>query len=201
MIPTPLKYLLFSILQMGVVVSATGLDRASIEANISELHLHGLEDRRSQIDSELENLARYSMRSGVGSIGYRSLPFARPEQQEWVQIDLREQSTLDEIILVPTISREAQVSFIADGFPEAFSIIAGKEGDETGTVVATFTKEDGVMPRTAPLVIPMDQIEASWIRIEATLLSSRAYDGQYNLQFYNRSFSPAEKISSDTLNT
>jgi hypothetical protein len=40
--------------------------------------------------------------------------------------------------------------FRANGFPEAFRVLAGEETDRTGTVIAEFTEEDQLLPRIAP---------------------------------------------------
>ena len=154
----------------------------NLERHINQQSLPELEQRKAEIINELSQLAEYSMRSGVGSIGYRSLPYESPHHTEWFQVDLEESTPIDEIILVPAIWRDAQVGFISDGFPLEFKIIAGQSGEEEGTVVATFEESDSILPRIAPLIIPVDSIEASWIRLEATLLSRRAFDNRYVLQ-------------------
>jgi hypothetical protein len=40
--------------------------------------------------------------------------------------------------------------FRANGFHEAFRVLAGEETDRTGTVIAEFTEEDQLLPRIAP---------------------------------------------------
>jgi signal transduction histidine kinase len=154
----------------------------SLKEQIGGLSLKQLEQRRTEIIEELSILARYSMRSGVGSIGYRSMPHETPYNTEWFQIQLEEESTMDEIVLIPAIWRDAKVGFVSDGFPIEFKLIAGNQSDQPGVVVASFTKDDKYLPRIAPLVIPIDHVQASWVRLEATQLSPRAYDGRYILQ-------------------
>lgn len=141
-----------------------------------------LEQRLEAIDAELEQLASYSLRNGVGPVGYRSLPQTDPNQTEWIQIELGENTTFDQIVLVPTIWRDTQTGLRADGFPQAFKIIAGNSGDTEGTVIAHYKKSDRLLPRIAPLLIHCPATTASWLRLETITLSPRIWDGQYVLQ-------------------
>lgn len=142
----------------------------------------GLEQRLADIDRELGQLARPSMRSGRGSISWRSFPSHRDAHHtEWFQIELGEPRTIDMVVLVPAIWRDSQDGPIADGFPEEFRVLAGKGNNSEAEVIASFNKADGLLPRAAPLVIPC-QVEATWIRVEATVLSARRFDGFYNLE-------------------
>lgn len=150
----------------------------------SEWSIHHLENRVVEIDSKLEQLASLSLRSGVGAVGYRSITYSTAKQRETIQIDLKSKQQVDEIVLVPCIWRDSKSGFRADGFPVAFHILAGSDDNPEGSVIATFTKEDNILPRIAPLVIPCDGIEASWIRLETTVLSPRAWDGKYILQLF-----------------
>jgi alkyl hydroperoxide reductase subunit AhpF len=51
-----------------------------------------------------------------------------------------------------------------------------------GKEIASFQDKDKFLPRSAPLVIPCDTT-ASWVRVEASLLSKRIQDRNYSLQF------------------
>lgn len=140
-----------------------------------------LEQGLTAIDSELDLLARFNPRSGTGSIGYRSPVYSSADQLEWVQVELQQPTPIDQIVLVPAIWRDTENGFQADGFPAAFRIVAGTESNSTGTEIASFNEADQLLPRIAPLVVPCD-ITASWVRIEATKLSARKFDGQFNLE-------------------
>ncbi|VGO12220.1 Sensor histidine kinase LiaS [Pontiella desulfatans] len=144
--------------------------------------LSQLEQRLVEIDAELGQLAHYSLRSGIGSIGFRSIPHETANQTEWIEIQLDQETPLDEIVLVPTIRRDTQEGFQADGFPDEFRILAGTADHLSGTVLGEYRSADGILPREAPLVIPAKGILASWIRIEATRLSQRAFDGKHVFQ-------------------
>ena len=144
--------------------------------------LSQLEQRLSEIDDTLRTLARYSLRSGVGPIGYRSQAHPDAAHMEWVEVALGKEETFDEIVLVPAICHDAARGFRADGFPVEFKIRAGKTHETNGTVLASFRSETQFLPRIAPVLIPCPGTTASWVRLEATLLSPRAFDGQYNLE-------------------
>ena len=140
-----------------------------------------LEQRLEDIDSRLGTLAHFTMQTGAGAIGYRSLAHNTAAHEEWVQIDLGEPGPIDEIVIVPTIYRRFDSQLQADAFPEAFRVVAGTGEKASGTVIASFTADDHLLPRIAPVVIPC-QVQASWVRVEATTLSARAWDGKYALQ-------------------
>jgi len=150
--------------------------------SVAELSLAQLEDRVEEIDRKLEQLASYSLRSGVGSVGFRSDIHDRAATKEWIQIDLEEAVAIDHVVLVPAIWRDTKTGFRADGFPLEFRIVAGTELGKDGMVVASFGREDGLLPRIAPLVVPCPGTVARWIRVEATVLSPRAWDGRFGLQ-------------------
>lgn len=145
-------------------------------------NLADLEQRLEDIDSRLAALAHFTMQTGVGAIGYRSVVHDAGAHEEWVQIDLGEPGPIDEIVIVPTIYRRFDSQLQADAFPEAFRVVAGTGDEANGTVIASFTADDRLLPRIAPVVIPC-QVEASWVRVEATTLSTRAWDERYVLQF------------------
>ncbi len=140
-----------------------------------------LEQHVHDIDAELDQLAHYNLRSGVGSIGYRSQGHTIPDQIEWIRIELEQASPIDQIVLVPSIWRDAKAGFAADGFPVQFRILVGSETNSEGTEIASFSEADHLLPRIAPLIIPCSTT-ASWLRVEATQLSPRKFDGDYNLE-------------------
>ena len=144
-----------------------------------------LEQRKAEINAELPTLAYISLNSGVSSIGYRSNNHLDPPaHSEWVEIDLGEPVTLDEIILVPTIWRGANGNFQADAFPAAFTITARESAGFPVTIIADYPDTSKLLPRIAPLVIPIEsEAKFSSIRIEASRLNQRAFNNEYILQF------------------
>ena len=143
-----------------------------------------LEQELAGIDFKLKQLANYNPRSGVGVGGFRSKRQKRADHLQWVEIDLGQTYKIDEVILVPEIRRSTNTTLLTDGFPEAFRILAGTAADQKGKVIASYTSDDNILPRIAPLVIACAGIEASWIRLEATTLSPRAWDGGYALHLF-----------------
>jgi signal transduction histidine kinase len=150
--------------------------------SLQDQPLSKVERRLAEIDDTLRTLARYSLRSGVGPIGHRSQAHTDGAHTEWVEIALGQEATFDEIVLVPTIRYDAAQGFSADGFPVEFKIRIGKTHDTNGTVLASFGTAARLLPRIAPVLIPCPGTTASWVRLEATLLSPRAFDGKYNLE-------------------
>ncbi len=134
------------------------------------------------VDQELNQLASLSLLSGVGSVGYRSQIHTSPSVVEFIQIDLGNEVSIDQIVLVPTLWRDTKTGFRADGFPLEFKIIAGASGDPFGTVVASYGSSARLLPRIAPLVIPCPGTIASWVRVETVVMSPRAWDGKHILQ-------------------
>ena len=142
--------------------------------DLDKLSLTELETRVGDIQSELTGLAHFTPRGGIGTIGYRSEEFTTPDRQEWVQIELAENTSIDQIILVPCLVRTPQGGYRADGFPDSFKIT-----DEDGKILAEFSTTADDHQRIAPVIIEMNGQSASQIRIEATRMSARAFDQKY----------------------
>ena len=155
---------------------------ASEESKPDQLSRQQLEEKLSGIDTEIAHLARYSLRSGAGAVGFRSLSHAESNHREWLQVTLDEVVPVDEIVLVPILWRDARLGFRSDGFPSKFRILAGTDEHPEGVEIASFDQSDTLLPRVAPLVIPVTGVSASWIRLEATELSQRAFDQRFVLQ-------------------
>lgn len=183
MMGNPLKHTLKSSLSLVMAGLLAAMTAAAMDAtDLERLSLEQLEQRLKVIDKNLARLASFSLRGGVGSVGFRSREYPDPAQTIWVQIDLEKESDIDEIVLVPTIWRDTKTGFRQDGFPEEFRIIAGSRQDEVGREIASFTAEDGLLPRIAPVIVPCAGIKASWVRVEATRLTPRAWDGLHDFE-------------------
>lgn len=146
----------------------------------SKVTLNELETRLTQIDESLSKLANYNLRSGSGSIGYRSDNHELAKHIEWIEIELEAKSIIDQIVIVPAILRRADSSFRADGFPEAFRLIV-IDGD-IETVVASYGPEDNLLPRIAPVVANFREMKASKVRLEASSITARQFDNAYNME-------------------
>ena len=159
-----------------------GVQAAGEDGGVNGRSLQELEKRLGEIDAHLVRLAHNSLRSGVGAIGYRSQSLEQADSLEWVEVEFDRAHPIDEIVLVPTLWRDSKEGFQADGFPEAFRVVAGSGSRSEGSIVASYSADDRRLPRIAPVVIPVENLEASWIRIEATRLSRRSFDGLHVLQ-------------------
>ena len=63
------------------------------------LTLPQLEQRLSEIDSQIGELARYTPRGGFGRVGYRSAEFNGPDHSTSLRIDLAEATPVDQVVL------------------------------------------------------------------------------------------------------
>ncbi|VGO13020.1 hypothetical protein PDESU_01574 [Pontiella desulfatans] len=150
------------------------------KAESSRSTISSLEERLLDIDEELDQLAAFTLRHGIGSVGYRSQVHQTPDSPEWIRIELGDEVLIDQAVLVPMLFLVPQAGFQAEGFPHAFRILAGTA--QTTNVVAEILEEDQVMPRIAPLAVSFPPVKASWVMIEASMMSSRVLDDRYTLQ-------------------
>ncbi len=144
--------------------------------------ISGLEQQLQAIDRELSSLAYPRLMGGIGPIGYRSLTHDTADASEWIEINLEGETTVNEVIVVPTLFHLPDSTVVADGFPEAFRVIAINDRTGTETLLAAFTAADNLLPRKSPLVISCPPVVASRIRLEASRLSPRAWDNLFDLQ-------------------
>jgi signal transduction histidine kinase len=135
-----------------------------------------LTQQLESIHTELNQLADYTMRTGVGNLGWLSEKHPSSDHIEWVQIDFKKESIIDQIVLAPVIWVDTQAGPIADGFPVELRIIAGTKQNPNGSVIATYRETDQTVPRIAPLILSLSPTSASWIRVEATQLAPWAWE-------------------------
>ncbi|EMI41995.1 histidine kinase [Rhodopirellula sp. SWK7] len=147
------------------------------------LSLSALEQRLADVNGTLLELPSLSLRGGAGAIGFRSVSYDEPDNRVWIEIQFGSTELIDQIVLVPTIWRDAKNGFVADGFPRQFDILIGTDEDAVGTVVARIKADDAILPRVAPLVIDLPKpVAGSWIRVDTNVLSRRVWDGRFDLQ-------------------
>ncbi len=166
-----LPFILGLLMLLGIRVCSAASDPSSISA---------LEQRLEAVNAELDQLAAFTLRNGIGSVGYRSQIHQHPNQQEWIRIELGDEVLIDQAVLVPTLFLVPETGFLAEGFPKAFRILAGTA--QTTNVVAEVSLADHVMPRIAPLAVSFPPVKASWLTLEANVLSPRLWDHRYLLQ-------------------
>lgn len=153
-----------------------------LDLSLREAALAELEERLEIIDGKLTGLSHFTLRGGEGAIGYRTPYQADANKPKSISIAWSKPEKIDEIILVPVIRREQVNHYEADGFPVEFSVYCGTSDPGNEKRLATFTASDALLPRIAPVIIPCNATEASWMRIETTQLSKGAFDDRYIFQ-------------------
>jgi signal transduction histidine kinase len=183
--------ILFIILLAGISATA-GLPTDLLNKQT----LSALEAQLTDIQAELDTLANYSIRSGTGAVGYRSIYHDTTTKKEWIQIDFQTAHSLDEVILVPVVRRDPLTGFSSDGFPRHLRLIAGTVDNPDGQLVAEYTEPPNEPTRIAPLLMSCPGVTASWIRIETDQLALRSFDDRYVLQLSEiMAFSGPENVA------
>lgn len=156
---------------------AGGLPRSAIELfprqdtdnNPPQWSVDGLTDG-------LSILGTPTAEEATGSEGYQSEPVKRADTRKWVQVDLGEERSIDEIRLVPASSgyyRQRR----GYGFPHRWKVETSLgSGFEDPQTVAEFTLEDFPNPDKSTVVINARGHRARFVRFTATRLSSRVND-------------------------
>lgn len=148
----------------------------------ASLSTKGLEAQQKLVQRELSELAVMSLDSGVAPIGYRSRPLESADTPYWVQIDFQYATEIEQIILVPTIWRNSDGAFLSDAFPKSFRIVANNSKNDE-IVLAEFADTSDLLPRIAPLIIPLEKsVSVNSVRLEITEVSRRAINGDYIFQ-------------------
>ncbi len=154
----------------------------SLDQVRGEQNLKQLEERLEEINESLEQLATLSLQSGVGPIGERSAIHDSPDVTEWFKVTFDSPSDIDQVVIVPALWRNKLGQFLADGFPEEFHLEVGYGDEDTGEVMARYSAEDNVLPRVAPLVMNVSAKQAKWVKVVATKLHARDWDGAFVFQ-------------------
>ncbi|MEI6890801.1 MAG: histidine kinase [Pontiella sp.] len=161
-----------------IALSLVGLSPAiAVDEDVRQnpRSLNQLEQRLTDLDGELAPLAHNTLRSGVGNLGWLSKNHKTSASIEWIEIQLDQEIRIDQIVLAPILWNDAQDGPRADGFPLAFKIIVGNKNHPAGFTAASFTEDDHLLPRRAPVSISIPPTLATWVRIEASKLSSWAW--------------------------
>lgn len=171
------------LLTIGSLLSLIGMLNAQVVAD-DYPSIEALETRISEVEAELNHLAKFTIRGGVGAVGYRSRTRSDAvHPREWVQITLPSASMVDRIVLIPCLWRNQNGQLTADSFPLDFKIIGGTENDTEGVLLAERNnRRHHYLPRIAPLTIKIAPTRLSWVRIQAEALSPRIWDNNLCLQ-------------------
>ena len=156
---------------------------ANLVEDLKEKSLQDLEQRLSLIDQRLSRLSQYSLRSGIGAIGYRANARASPGHAEWFEIELDSESPIDEVVLIPNVMRDEKLGFAGNAFPNQFRVVVGRGRGKDKQELASVDVDNDSPLRIAPLIVPMNRVRASWVRIEVSQLPKRSYDNLFIFQF------------------
>ncbi|CAA6677811.1 Unannotated [Lentimonas sp. CC4] len=145
--------------------------------------LEALEKRQDAMNEQLSALAQPTLNMAVGQIGFRSLYHRKKtEPLEWIQVDLEKPVTVDEIVLVPVVSRMFSLGVVADAFPVDFKVFVGSSPDGPRQLVAEFNGWTSEQMGIAPVIIDFAPQLVSWVRVEATRLSQKVSVNDYYFQ-------------------
>lgn len=164
----------------GVVWFSVIQDVFAAEEEPAGMSSDALKERHAEVEEELARLAPLMMRTGLGSQGYRSQPL-KDDGTISVQINFDRKQKFDQVVLVPSIWRVDESSYQADGFPDEFRLLVGS-GETDGVEIAAVSESDGLLPRTAPVVIDCPGSEGDWIRLEAKVLTPSFWNERKMLQ-------------------
>lgn len=101
--------------------------------------------------------------------GYQSRPATSEDAVKWVQVDLAQPRTIDEVRLVP--AHPAEVPSPGYGFPVRFRVEAADERDfRRPSILADYTREDFLNPGDNLMSIVVPEFRARYVRVTATRL-------------------------------
>ena len=134
-------------------------------------------DKLVALDKQLESLRKQSKTSNRPEFGYHSQISAEQDVIKWVQVDLGQAQSIEQVTLIGTSDN---FNNIGDGFgfPVRYKIEASSDTTfESGvTVVADKTKADEPNPGVAPLHFKSPNLNARYVRVTATKLAKRSGD-------------------------
>ena len=129
------------------------------------------------LDKQLESLRKQSKTSNRPEFGYHSQISAEQDVSKWVQVDLGQAQSIEQVTLIGTSDN---FNNIGDGFgfPVRYKIETSSDTTfESGvTVVADKTKADEPNPGVAPLHFKSPNLNARYVRVTATKLAKRSGD-------------------------
>lgn len=110
------------------------------------------------------------------TLGYHSQIMPSAESLKWVQVDLGESQTIDQIVLVPAHVAYGGHAGPGFGFPPRFKVEVADTADfADAQIVADHTAANFPHPGDTPLVLPAG-IKARFVRVTATKLWKRTND-------------------------
>ncbi|MGJ8653098.1 MAG: sensor histidine kinase [Opitutaceae bacterium] len=169
-------------LYVGIFAALILGGAAESAEDLSQQSLEQLEMRLAAIDAERSKLAKLTFRQGVGNLGWLSKQKKVGQQQQWVEIQLPQETRIDAIALSPTLWHHADQGILPDEFPSKFLIRAGTGVDKVGQIVASFDSTEQATSRIAPSVFNIEPMQASWVRVEVSEATKSVSNGLYGIQ-------------------
>lgn len=141
-------------------------------ARVSSAEIVQLDEQLAAAQAELKTLPAEASKT----LGYHSQIMPTAETSKWVQVDLGESQTIDQIVLVPAHVAYGGHPGPGFGFPPRFKVEVAETADfADARIVADHTAADFPHPGDTPLVLPAG-IKARFVRVTATRLWKRTDD-------------------------
>ncbi len=110
------------------------------------------------------------------SMGYHSRQFDSPDEVSWVEVDLKKEQTIDQIVVLPVFVEIPLFEGQSYGFPVRFKIEVFNEDRSKALVVADYSAEDYQHTDGYPYSVPLlELVSGRYIRMTA-LINSKVLD-------------------------
>ena len=136
-----------------------------------------LSDLEARIEAAEMQLAADSSINRTPRFGYHSEIAPQQDTAKWVQVDLRESTVLQRVVLRPAYDNFNGIG-AGFGFPLRFRIEASSDSDFQGhsRVLAAYEDEDFNNPGMEELDVRLDGLSVRYLRVTATKLAPRQND-------------------------
>ena len=156
---------------LGEIMVLSGGRNVAIGAPVDAESFTSLPDwsRKNLVDGQTD-LGLPIGPSPSESNGFLSIAQPVPASRKWVQLALSRPTRIDEVRLIPAEPFDAP-SQHAHGFPRRFQVVASSTADFAAPhVIADHTAIAFPNPGDNPVVLPVSDVTATFIRLEATEL-------------------------------
>ncbi|MGC9259029.1 MAG: discoidin domain-containing protein, partial [Phycisphaerae bacterium] len=107
----------------------------------------------------------------LAPLGYQSKPASSDAVVKWVQVDLGQSRTIEQVKLFPVL---AYFSYDAQCFPRRFRIEAADDVEfSVRKIIADHTKADYPSPEDKVAIFPGNGVSGRYVRLTATLLTDK----------------------------
>jgi len=149
-------------------------EQRELEEQISELS-KVVEEAKSDEVRELEKQLAAASGGHSPHYGFHSEVAAAQDVEKWVQVDLGERISIEEV----RIFGASEYGFDDFGFPDGLRVEISEDADFlTKVVVGDFTKADVKRPEAGAFVVSGDGEQGRYVRVVATKLWNRRHAGE-----------------------